>query len=367
MVESIESTKSNTLHIQRGSRRTLWLTLFLLLLFNGTAEMFVRMDFFQAPLTPPKMGSSHYQLGHKLAWLDAQIQQNGPVDCLMLGSSMTDASMNPDIFENAYQAVTGRDLHCFNFGINGSSASSTAVMARILVEDYNPRLLILGTDPRDYALPIDDPDVMAVLDSAWIRYRLGEFSLDGWLTDVSYLYRYRQHISRLLRFEYKDTLWSDTQLNDPFLSNGYTPIKKTNLHVVDPPDLSHASYEVTYYNRIYSAYEMLDVNLTALETIMDYNNMGTQVIVVEMPLSNGLYYFFGNGKADYNRYVAVIRELASLHQAPFWRTEPLDLIPADGWSDYSHLNTIGAEAFSRWLGQRVGEAIEKGTIEIAER
>ena len=358
--------KSDTLRLNKTSSRTLWLmTLVMLFVFSGIAESVVRTEFFQAPLTSPKMGSSHYQLGHKLAWLDAEIKRNGPVDCLMLGSSMTDASMNPEIFESAYREATGSDLHCFNFGINAASAASTAAIARILVEDISPRLLIVGTDPRDYALPLDDPDVIAALDSAWIRHRQGDFSLDGWLTDVSYLYRYRQHISRLLRFTFKDTLWSDTRLNYPFLPNGYTPINTVNLSIDSPPDPLDTSYEVTYYSRIYSSYEMLDVNLKALEEIMNYDRTATQVIVVEIPVSDGLYFFFGNGEMDYNRYVTRVNELASLHQVPFLQTKHLDLIPDDGWSDYSHLNTTGANVFSLWLGRQVGEAVEQGDLQIS--
>ena len=365
MDEQIEVMKSDTLQLKWASNKTLWLTFVMLLVFGAIAEILVRTEFFQTPLTPPKMGSSHYQLGHKLAWLNKEIKRNGAVDCLMVGSSMTDAGMNPIIFQNTFWEVTGSDLHCFNFGINASSAASTAVMTRILIEDYNPRLLVVGTDPRDYALPLDDPDVVAVLDSTWIRYRLGDFSLDGWLTDISYLYRYRQHVSRLIRFAFKDTLWSDTKLNDPFLPNGYTPINTVNFKVDAPPDPLDTSYEVTYYSRIYSPYKMLDVNLNALAQIMEYSRTGIQVIVVEMPVSDGLYHFFGNGKADYNHYIASVSELADQYNVPFLRTEPLDLIPYDGWSDYSHLNTTGAEAFSLWLGRQVGDTVKQDNSHIS--
>ena len=88
---------------------------------------------------------------------------------------------------------------------------------------------------------------------------------------------------------------------------------------------------------------------------MDYNEADTQVIIVEMPVSDGLYYFFDNGKTDYNRFVVNVRELANRYEVPFWQTEPLDSIPDDGWSDYSHLNVTGAEIFSTWLGQQVGK------------
>lgn len=358
--------KSNTLFLKKTSGRTFWLTLMMLLVFIGIAEGIVRTEFFQAPLTPPQLGSSHYQLGHKFAWLNAEIKRNGPIDCIMLGNSIVGRAFNPEVFQNAYKEVIGRDIHCFNFGINASAATSAEVLAHILIDEYNPRLLILGTDPRDYALPSNDPDVTTIVDSSWIRYRLGDFSLDGWLMDVSYLYRYRQHISRLLRFTYKDTLWSDTKLNFPILPNGVTEIGKVNPFVNDPPDPQDNSEEVAYLKKIYSPYKMLDENLAALEAITKHNGAGTQVVIVEMSVADGLYYFFENGEADYNRYVDRVSELASLHQVPFWRTEPLDLIPADGWSDYIHLNPKGAHTFSVWLGEQVAALDGQGNADVTQ-
>ena len=345
--------RSKTLLLKGTSGKIFWLTLAVLFMLTGVGELIVRTEFFQAPLTPPHLGSSHYQLGHKLAWLDAETKRNGPVDCIMLGNSMVARAFDPDVFQNTYKKATGRDIHCFNFGINASSAFSTAVVARILVEEYNPRFLIVGTDPRDFALPSSDPDVTTIVDSSWIRYHLGDFSLDDWLTDVSYLYRYRSHISRLLHFKYKDTLWSDTKLNFPILPNGLTEIDKVNPLVNDPPDPLNISEEVAYFKKIYAPYVMLDENLVALETIAEHNGSGTQVVIVEMSVADGFYYFFEKGEADYNRYVDAIGKLASLHQVPFWRTEPLDLIPVDGWADYIHVNPKGAAAFSAWLAVQV--------------
>jgi hypothetical protein len=125
-------------------------------------------------------------------------------------------------------------------------------------------------------------------------------------------------------------------------------------YINDPPHPQDDSYEVVYYSRIFAPYQMLDENLDALEAIMEYNESTTQVILVEMPVSDGLYYFFGNGEADYDTFIARVGELADQHQVPFWRTEPLDSIPDNGWSDYSHLNVAGAEIFSKWLGEQVG-------------
>ena len=300
------------------------------------------------------MGSRHYQLGYKLALLETNVKTNGPIDCIMVGSSIVDVGFTPQSFQNGYYKTSGQSIRCFNFGIDASSMASTAAFTNILVEDYKPRLLILGTDARDYVINPDDKDPAVLLDTPWIKYRSGEFYLEGWLLDHSYLFRYRQHLSRLAHFNFENTLWSEAQLNYPILLDGFTPLSKVSTYINNQPDLQDESFEVRYYNTIYSSYQMLDENLVSLESIMNYNDENTQVIIVEMPVSDGLYYFFGNGEADYDKFVAHVSELADLHQVPFWRTEPLDTIPDNGWSDYSHLNVTGAEIFSLWLGEQVG-------------
>jgi len=84
------------------------------------------------------MGSRHYQLGHKLALLNVLARKTGQVDCIMLGSSMVDTGFDPAAFDTGYKEMTGRDIHCFNFGIDASTAASTAALARIVIEDNGP-------------------------------------------------------------------------------------------------------------------------------------------------------------------------------------------------------------------------------------
>ena len=336
----------------------------MLLVLVGIAESVTRLDFFQRTLTPPKLGSRHSQLGYKLALLNVLARKTGQIDCIMLGSSMVDNGFNPSAFETGYREMTGRDIHCFNFGIDASTAASTAALVRIIVEDYRPNLLILGTDPRDYAVAREDPDPAVVLNTPWVAYRQGDFSLDGWLLEHSYLYRYRQHLGRLARFQFEGTLWSDTKADNEILFNGFNPLSKVSTYINDPPSPNDESFEVTYYTRIYSSYQMLRENLEGLDSSLDYNESVTHVILLEMPVADGLYYFFGNGKVDYDRFVVRVNELTRLHGVPFWRTEPPDFIPDNGWADYSHLNITGAEIFSTWLGQYVGRAEHQGSINI---
>jgi len=344
--------------------RTFQLTFIFLLFFGGIAEWITRLDVFQAPLTSPTMGSNHYHLGNKLALLDADVRKNGPIDCIMMGSSMVDVGFDPDSFQKRYRELSGRDIRCFNFGIDSSSVISTAALAQIVMEDYHPPILILGTDARDYAIPSIEPGPVNILDSSWVKYRQGHFSVEGWLLEHSYLFRYRQHLSQLMQFNFKSTLRSYAPREFPFRPTGFNPDGRISTYINNPPDPLDTSYEVTYYKNIYSSYQMLDQNLAALERIMEYNKLGTQVIVVEMPVSDGLYYFFDNGDADYNRFIARVGDLANLHQVPFWRTEPLDSIPDNGWSDYNHMNVKGAEIFSIWLGEQVSRVEIPRDIEV---
>ena len=87
--------KSVTLQIRTAPGKTVWLTVLLFILLTAVAESIVRSQSFQAPLTPPKMGSRHYQLGHKLALLNGLARKSGHVDCIMLGSSMVDTGFDP--------------------------------------------------------------------------------------------------------------------------------------------------------------------------------------------------------------------------------------------------------------------------------
>jgi hypothetical protein len=355
--------KPATLQIREAPGKTVWLTLLVLIPIVALSEWIMRTETFQAPLTPPKMGSRHYQLGHKLALLNQLARETGEVDCIMLGSSMVDSGFDPSAFEKVYREITGRDIRCFNFGIDASSAASTAALARIIVEDYHPSFLIVGTDPRDYAVPSEDPDPAVVLISPWVAYRQGAFSLEGWLLEHSYFYRYRQHFGRLARLQLEGTIWSSTKAKNEILPDGFTPLRTVSTYINEAPDPADDSFEVKYYTRIYSSYRMLRENLESLEDIMNYNSPGTQVILVEMPVADGLYYFFGNRESDYQRFVTQVGELTSPHQVPFLQTEPLDFIPDNGWADYSHLNRAGAERFSAWLGQQIGRAEEQGTFQ----
>ncbi len=339
-----------TLQPGRPFGGTLFLACLILALLLGATELVTRSRPFQSRLRPPNLESRHYQLGPKLALLEAAIDGRGPVDCLFLGNSMVDLGLDPEAFAAAYEQTTGDPIHCFNFALDGIPAAATAAVAQILVQDYRPSLLVYGTDARDYAAPADAEGAAVILDSPWVRYRRGQFSLSGWLVEQVYVYRYRHHLKRLLRLSFEDL--EELELNHPITDYGQTPYQEVGQNVDRPPAIDPAA--AGYYYTLMADYELLPENLAGLEQITDQQARGVRVLVVEMPVPAGYVHFFGSGEADYQRFLATVDRSTTSLGVPFWSTTDLNLIPAAGWVDYSHLNQHGARVFSRWLGAEVG-------------
>ena len=181
---------------------------------------------------------------------------------------MVDTGFDPAAFETGYKEMTGRDIHCFNFGIDASTAASTAALS----QDCRRRLSPASAhhwhgSPRLCSTERGDRDPAVVLNSPWVAYRQGNFSLEGWLLEHSYLYRYRQHLGRLAQFQFEGTLWSNTKRPTKFCRMVLlrsTKSAPTSTILRSPGD---NSFEVTYYTRIYSSYHMLLKIWRVLESI----------------------------------------------------------------------------------------------------
>lgn len=333
----------------RGSTALLAL-LFLLVLF-GSLEVVARQPEFQSRLSYPRLGSRHSQLGPKYARLQALQREVGHVDCVAIGSSTMDQALDPVVFAAAYQAETGQPIHCFNFAIDAIAPSTSCYIAEILVEDFRPDLLIVGTDARDLTVAQTDRDVTVVAETPWVRYRSGQFDVRGWLMQTFYAYRYAWHFRQLLRGQLGDISRAEAS---PSVTLGQTPEESVDRGVTlrDPPHKDEGLY--AYYHARLGNYQILPENTAGLREILRLNSPQTRVILVEMPVPAGFFHFFRDPVADYNAFLTQVQQLADLDAVPFWKTTELNLIPDNGWFDFSHVNTVGADAFSQWLGHQVG-------------
>jgi len=347
------------LKLKRPLGSTALLTIFWLILLLAGLELLARHRFFHDRLLSPRLGTTHHQFELQADRLAMVARERGHVDCIFLGNSMVWRGFDTEAFTQAYREATGEELFCFNFGVAALPAAAAGLIAPWLVETYQPRLLIFGTDARDYAVPTEDEDAKVLLDMAWLQYQAGDWSFEGWLYEYSYLYRYRLHWQQILKVDHEVVrnqaqFWGGARY-------GFDADDKVG-DVKSPPDPHKDDYQIQYYYRLLSHYQMLDHNLVGLDQLLGVANDKTTVLVVEMPIPATHITFFGHGEADHQRFVMTVKEMAAQYNVPFWPTTPLAIIPDDGWVDYSHLNTTGAAAFSAWLGERLGEAVETHAV-----
>lgn len=327
---------------------TIGIAFIFFLLFWVVAEFAVRSDFFLSSLTTPRMGGQHGQFEFQLHRLDRALASKGQIDCIFLGNSMVWRGLNPSLFQKAYSVPTGQNLQCFNFGVDAMPAAAAGEIAQILIHDYQPKLLIYGTDARDYAVPPTRQDTTAIRDMPWVRYRMGAFSLEGVLFEYSYAYRYKASLRHLLRFDRRTLLRKEKNLS------GFDPEPRSKFDIRRHPSVYKDEYHVKYYYEMLSNYRMLPQNLEGLDRILRQNTERTRIVLVEMPVPQAYMHFFKNGRRDHQRFVEQIAARAAEKKILFVRTSQLELIPDDGWVDYSHLNTKGAQIFSSWLASKIG-------------
>jgi hypothetical protein len=353
--------KKRTLHLKRPFGQTFSLALILFSLLLGAGEALTRSRVFKSHFIADGRGTRHNQFELQLGRLETIVAIEGPVQCIFLGNSMVWNGFDPEAFAQAYRRQTGQSLRCFNFGVDGLPVVSAGALAQILVHDYRPKLLIYGTDARDYAVTREAEDTTVLLDTPWLRYRLGQFSSEGWLYEHAHLFRYGETLGHLMRLEkrYLVVTRVDALNRDNY---GFGGDEKVGSFVSTPPNYHSDMGSVQYYSGLLSDYKMLPENLVGLEQVVHNHSNGTEVLVIGMPVPETYFYFFGNGEHDYQSFLAGVRDVTEANAVPFWPTTALHLIPSDGWVDYSHLNTKGARIFSTWLGQQLGEAAEKGLI-----
>jgi hypothetical protein len=344
---------TRTLKITRILGKTLSQALFLLVLMLGISEVAVRQEKVQAFLPFPSLNSRHLHLERQWSRLERLAKSGVKIDCIALGNSMVLNGFDPQVFVQSYASHTDEELHCFNFGVDAMTPVSASALAEILIETYQPQILIFGTDARDFAIDRDAEETIIISEMAWIQYRLGSFSLEGWLVEHAYLYRYRYSIADTLMFAL------DRRIDSPENLYGFEPFE-TEFAVDVPPDPKDEEYHVQYYYRVLKNYTVQPENTDALQQLLAWQGNGTTIVVVEMPVPATYFYFFDNPTSDYNSFIDALRSTTTDHKVLLLETSSLDLIPDDGWVDYSHVNRKGSLLFSGWLGNQIGKATAEG-------
>ena len=352
--------KERTLSIQPPFGGTLLLTMLILISLLACGEMLTRTRLFKSYFIAASRGSPHFQFELQLGRLESIIAQEGPIDCIFLGNSMVWLGFDPLVFSQAFQEKTGKELSCYNFGVDGLPVSGASAIKQYLIQKYQPKLLIYGTDARDFAVPREDRDATVILDIPWMQYHLGKFTLQGWLYENSHIYRYLETFGYLLRME-KQYLFIKNPGQYTSEDFGFRVDSRIS-DIVSTSPVQHLDLgPVRYYYQLLSDYKMLPENMSSLEEILNINHELTSLLVVVMPVPETYMDFFSTKPQNYQLFIEQVRDTSEKYGSSFW-LPPDNIIPQDGWADYTHLNTRGAAAFSAWLGGQVGEAVNEGSV-----
>jgi hypothetical protein len=312
-------------------------------LISGCSEFLARNAAITSFMPEPTI-NGYPQLATKLMLLDKMVADSGHPDCILVGSSMVNFGIDPDGIDSGYQQDAEESFSCFNFALNGLSAVGTERLSRILISEYHPRLLIYGLSFRDFV------DVEHPLNNAWLRYHLGEPSLEGWLEVNSYAYRYGLSYRQLLREnDLNKTLGSERIHMD-----GFVPVDSSTIDLNIPDSNDYAKWS--------GDYQMLPEELQGFDQLLALNSSELQIVLVEMPLAPGVYDHLPNGQDTRREFIEAVSHYASARGIPFFLTQDLIEFPDGSWNNPTHLSAIGAGVFGQWIGSQLARMVQSNEL-----
>jgi len=344
----VTSKVSSTLHLTASAmsviKRATFIFLLTTLLAAAGGEALARSAL-GAGLPAPSVGADNFLLDAKLYALESQIRRDGRIDCLFVGSSVTNSDIDPAIVAQAYAAQTGESIHCYNIGIPVMTADNTIVFSRALIQRFHPRVVFFTVLPRDISPFQYNADYIE--NSVWVKYNSGQPSLHGWLVNNLYAYRYLLSWRYLLVVE--NRIKRSTEI-EALTCDGFQPAQ--GIHPPDPknPFSSAQELQEIWKDQNHSS-SILKVG--ALQT------QYTRVIVIEGPLNRSLDVIGASPQAwsaYETEYLPKLAELLNGSSTTLWRTDSISAqIPFAHWYDWRHLNAEGAQTFSQWLGELLAE------------
>jgi hypothetical protein len=351
-----ESAKARTLQLHMPTGQALAFAVLVLVAYLVLGEVAIRYLGGRIALGTPGLGSDHKQFEQQWFRLEEYVARRQVVDCIFVGDSTAMTDFSPAAFTRSYGRQAGEDLDCYNYGVGAFTAVGLAALSQILVQEYSPRLLLVGVEALNFTVPLEKQGEADLASTAWARYKLGDFMAEGWLYENVHLYRYLGVFRQLLTATINRSEVMQSAAGEiGGVKDGFFPMTGTGpFDVSQPPNPEFDHPYIEHYFAAMEDFALLPENLDALETILSLNGT-TKIILVEMPVPDTFHTFFGNDRQDYKMFADSVASQADSHSVPFLRVQDQRLLPAQVWFNYNHLNSDGAPIFSSWLGERLAQ------------
>jgi hypothetical protein len=350
------------------SKKSIWPVILLAMLFflalAALLEIFARTAWLDKVSPYRSVGNFHYQFELKWFRLQDYVEQNGGVDIIIVGSSLVNTGIDPDVMAQTYYEQTGSRPRIFNFGVEGMTIAPNSAIAGLLVEKYHPAMLVYVTDMRDYVAANGLYYEGLFLSDPWVRYKLGGFNFLGWLDDHSAALQHYLPYRDWMRSDYPDTISLYIKRYHDTTASGYEPDQLIGENVDSLPNPSDPN-EIAYF-KLLGNYRIAGSRLENLHSILAFKQSeGTSIWIVEMPVSPTFYAYVG-GEEVHQQFQQEISSFVEANGGSFLPAETcLGAIPLEGRSNRWHLNYIGAPCFSECLGEQLVILMPQGNADFA--
>lgn len=338
---------------QKPLIKSIVIGLFLFLFLFTLSEILFRNTRIDQILSWRSVGIYHGQFEIKWFKLNDYSKNNNGVDVLLLGNSIVNTGINPEILSAEYQALTGESLRIFNFGIEGLTVAPNSVIAKILASVYHPDTIIFLTEMRDYAAENGLEVEEQLLSEEWmVAQQGGKETTRVWLTDNLLTIPHLLPFRNWSRADFPDSFLMQARRFHDTSSTGYEPDQNVGIGIDIPPSPNNPDETENF--ALLKDFSVDPCRLANLQEILDLNTVGIQVIITEMPVHPTYFTYYGNDQAHeefLTELVPFIIENNGIYLAPpAWQE-----IPLTGRVDHHHLNDSGATVFSKLLAKNLAD------------
>lgn len=324
-----------TLKISLPYGRIFLQALLALLLFSAALETLSRTPVIDRLFLPEAYGTSHPHFETQLSRLKERAAQDGQVDCILIGNSQVMYGLDPAIIEQTYFERTGKTIRCQNFGLGGLPPMSAAPLAKVLIRNFHPSIIVFGTGLWDYSSSNAFSNHQSLMSSPWIQYQLGNPSLDGWLYTHSSAFR---HI-----FGVEHALKTTDDKSDKINRYGHATYSgQTQLSVYE---------QLEYFETIAEKPELTETQVNGLKEVLALNGEETRIVIVETPFDPTFLTVKRKARLLYPDFKTMLNYRTQQSGADLWLTQEAISFPEENWYDLIHLNEEGSILFSRLFGE----------------
>jgi hypothetical protein len=356
----MQTSDHPSLKLDRPIGGVLLRAVLLLVILLAAVEGVVRIPAVERRLSTPSLGNYHYQFEIKWFALQRYVEAHDGVDILFLGSSLVNSGIDPEQINQAWVDASGQpELRIFNFGVEGLTIEPNSVVARLLVETYHPKVIIFGTEIRDYAANNGVETAEKFLSDPWIQYRTGQFTLRGWLADHSAAYRYFLAYRNWMSWDFAENHSKVIRRANALSPDGYDIENRVDNDPYRPPDPADSEDAEAF--EVFAGFQIAEERLEKLDELLALaDTTGTIVLVVEMPVTPQFFLYFEEGEAAHQEFLYVVSEKVTGAGGIFCPGISEDQLPENGRSDRVHLSKYGAAVFSQYLGEWLAELHAEG-------